>query len=76
MGLQAPPDAGGFAKAADWDTLSSPETYVGYARGERRSDNADELALNRWALAGRQRGAIAERIFEFTFLDPGVRVRE
>src|SRR3954447_16229955 len=30
-------DAGGLAEAADWDTLGSPETYLGYARGERRS---------------------------------------
>jgi thiol-disulfide isomerase/thioredoxin len=46
-------DAGGVAEAADWDTLQSPETYVGYARGERRTDGrADELALNDWALVG------------------------
>ena len=46
-------DAGGLAEAADWDTLRSPETYLGYARGERRSDpRADGLALNQWALAG------------------------
>jgi thiol-disulfide isomerase/thioredoxin len=46
-------DAGGFAVAADWDTLRSPETYVGYARGERRIDRAaDALALNQWTLAG------------------------
>jgi thiol-disulfide isomerase/thioredoxin len=37
-------DAGGIAEAADWATLRSPETYVGYARGERRSDaRADGL---------------------------------
>jgi thiol-disulfide isomerase/thioredoxin len=46
-------DAGGVAEAADWDTLGSPETYLGDARGERRSDgSADGLALNQWALAG------------------------
>jgi thiol-disulfide isomerase/thioredoxin len=46
-------DAGGLAEAADWDTLRSPETYVGYARGERRRDaDAGGLALNEWALAG------------------------
>jgi thiol-disulfide isomerase/thioredoxin len=46
-------DAAGVAEAADWDTLGSPETYVGHARGERRSDRgADGLALNQWALAG------------------------
>jgi thiol-disulfide isomerase/thioredoxin len=46
-------DAGGLAEAADWDTLRSPETYVGRSRGERRSGGAAEsLALNRWALSG------------------------
>ena len=47
-------DAAGIAEAADWDTLRSPETYVGYARGERRRSDqrADGLALNEWALAG------------------------
>jgi thiol-disulfide isomerase/thioredoxin len=45
-------DAGGLAEAADWDTLRSPETYVGYARGERRDPSADGLALNHWALTG------------------------
>jgi len=46
-------DAGGLAEAADWETLGSPETYLGSARGERRRDaGADGLALNQWALAG------------------------
>ena len=46
-------DAGGVAEAADWGALRSPETYVGYARGERRRDErADGLALNDWALTG------------------------
>jgi thiol-disulfide isomerase/thioredoxin len=46
-------DASGLAEAADWDTLNSPETYVGSGRGDRRSDRAAEaLALNEWALAG------------------------
>jgi thiol-disulfide isomerase/thioredoxin len=47
-------DAGGLAEAADWDTLGSPETYVGSSRGERRRDarSGDGLALNDWALAG------------------------
>jgi len=46
-------DSGGVAEAADWDTLKSPETYLGYARAERRKDgSADRLAPNRWALAG------------------------
>jgi hypothetical protein len=46
-------EATGIEAAADWDSLRSPETYVGGARGERRSsDAADGLALNEWALAG------------------------
>ncbi len=46
-------DADGLAEAADWDTLGSPETYLGSARGERRSDpRGDGLALNHWALSG------------------------
>jgi len=46
-------DAGGLAEAADWGALRSPETYLGHARGERRSDRrADGLALNQWVLAG------------------------
>jgi thiol-disulfide isomerase/thioredoxin len=46
-------DAAGLAEAADWDTLGSPETYLGHARGERRSaSRGDGLALNHWALAG------------------------
>ena len=47
-------DAAGLSAAADRATLRSPETYVGYARGERRTElSADALPLNRWALAGR-----------------------
>ena len=46
-------DAVGVAEAADWGALRSPETYVGHARGERRTDErADGLALNEWALTG------------------------
>ena len=44
-------DAGGLAEAADWDRLGSPETYLGYARGDRSSDGGD-LALNQWSLSG------------------------
>src|SRR3954447_15148839 len=37
-------DTGGLAEAADWDTLGSPETYLGYARGTGRNDgSADGL---------------------------------
>jgi hypothetical protein len=43
----------GIETSADWDSLRTPETYVGYSRGERRADvRADELALNQWALEG------------------------
>ena len=46
-------DTGGLAEPADWDRLMSPETYLGSARGERRSDgSADGLALNHWTLTG------------------------
>src|SRR3712207_5662897 len=45
--------ADGVSEAADWDALRSPETYVGAARGERRSaPRAGALPLNRWALHG------------------------
>jgi len=46
-------EAGGVAEAADWDTVASPETYLGFARGQRRTRaRADALALNQWALDG------------------------
>ena len=46
-------DADGRALAADWDSLKSPETYVGTGRGERRVNRPGErLALNEWALDG------------------------
>jgi len=41
----------GIEAAADWDTLATPETYVGYARGSRPA-GARRLALNEWTLAG------------------------
>ena len=44
--------ADGFSRAADWDRLRSPETYVGENRGERRTAGGGELALNDWALKG------------------------
>jgi thiol-disulfide isomerase/thioredoxin len=56
LGIDVEPvhvEATGVAAAPDWDTLRSPETYVGYGRAEGRSDpDADWLALNRWTLAG------------------------
>jgi thiol-disulfide isomerase/thioredoxin len=55
----------GVEAPADWDELASPETYLGYERGERFASpgggTADErqaytapetLRLNQWALAG------------------------
>jgi thiol-disulfide isomerase/thioredoxin len=60
-------DAVGLSAAAAWDTLKSPETYVGDARGERRTElSADRLPLNGWALAGRW--SVDE---EFAVLDAG-----
>jgi thiol-disulfide isomerase/thioredoxin len=43
-------DAGGLSLAADWASLRTPETYLGYARGEGRV--LDSPALNQWSLAG------------------------
>ena len=45
-------DAAGLAEAADWDTLGTGETYVGYGRGAGRLDSTAQLALNHWALSG------------------------
>jgi thiol-disulfide isomerase/thioredoxin len=46
-------DAGGLAEAADLNTVRSPETYLGFARGQRRTRAAaDALALNEWTLDG------------------------
>lgn len=58
-------DARGVEVAADWDSLKSPENYVGYERTEnfaspggatpdkgRAYDAPAQLGLNRWALAG------------------------
>jgi thiol-disulfide isomerase/thioredoxin len=45
-------DAGGVTLAADWNSVGTPETYVGYAQGEGRSEDAGNLRLNRWALTG------------------------
>ena len=44
-------DASGYAQAADWAAVQSPETYLGAGRGERRTDGG-ELELNDWALEG------------------------
>jgi thiol-disulfide isomerase/thioredoxin len=56
LGVDRPPvsvDPGGLEVAADWETLGSPETYLGYGRGERRAEEpADRLRLNEWTLKG------------------------
>jgi thiol-disulfide isomerase/thioredoxin len=46
-----PVGAAGVEAEADWDNLRSPETYLGYARGERLA-SPDHLRLNQWGLAG------------------------
>jgi thiol-disulfide isomerase/thioredoxin len=58
-------DAGGVEAAADWDSLWSPENYLGYGRTENFASSTGvvldtphsyaapaRLALNQWALAG------------------------
>jgi thiol-disulfide isomerase/thioredoxin len=42
----------GAEAEADWDHLYTPETYLGYARGERSASPDERLGLNQWALAG------------------------
>jgi thiol-disulfide isomerase/thioredoxin len=45
----------GVEAEADWDNLRTPETYLGYGRGERRAsarEIPERLRLNEWALAG------------------------
>lgn len=58
-------DAGGIEAAADWDSLKSPENYVGYERTENFASPGGaapdksrvysapaQLSLNQWALSG------------------------
>jgi thiol-disulfide isomerase/thioredoxin len=56
-------DGNAVEAAADWDTLRSPESYLGYERSENFADRAvpdrphgyeapDGLRLNQWALSG------------------------
>jgi hypothetical protein len=42
----------GVEAEADWKHLRSPETYLGYARGERQAREAKNLRPNEWALGG------------------------
>ncbi len=41
----------GAEAEADWDHLLTPETYLGYARGQPAAPR-DALSLNEWALVG------------------------
>jgi thiol-disulfide isomerase/thioredoxin len=41
----------GAEAEADWDHLRTPETYLGYARGQQAAPR-DGLSLNEWALVG------------------------
>jgi hypothetical protein len=45
-----PVEGTGPEAEADWDNLRTPETYLGSARGERRTTG--EPRLNRWSLSG------------------------
>ncbi len=43
----------GVEAEADWDHLRTPETYLGYARADRRADELPaRLRVNQWALVG------------------------
>jgi hypothetical protein len=43
----------GVEAEADWDDLGTPETYLGYARGDEPSPADEPLHINRWSLRGR-----------------------
>jgi thiol-disulfide isomerase/thioredoxin len=47
-----PVEALGVEAQADWDHLQTPETYLGYGRGEHRDRPDERLRLNHWALTG------------------------
>ncbi len=42
----------GIEAAADWETLESPENYLGTDRTEHLEDSEAPLSLNHWSLAG------------------------
>jgi thiol-disulfide isomerase/thioredoxin len=46
-----PVEGVGAEAEADWDHLRTPETYLGYARGQQAAPR-DGLSLNEWALVG------------------------
>ena len=53
LGIEQPTarvEPAGVEAAADWDEIATPETYVGSARGERRTTGDPEL--NHWTLDG------------------------
>jgi hypothetical protein len=55
LGIEREPvsvEALGVEAQADWDHLRTPETYLGYGRGERPVSADQRLDLNHWALAG------------------------
>jgi thiol-disulfide isomerase/thioredoxin len=55
LGISAEPvsvEADGVEAAADWDTLESPENYLGYERTDNFESSGVALSLNHWALAG------------------------
>src|SRR4051794_32245647 len=55
LGIERGPvevEAVGVEAPADWESLGTPETYLGYARGERSAEAGERLGLNRWALHG------------------------
>jgi thiol-disulfide isomerase/thioredoxin len=71
-------DAGGVEAAADWNTLGSPENYLGYERTEsfaspggvvpnrpRVYELPPQLGLNEWALSG-----------DWTFEEQGIALNE
>jgi thiol-disulfide isomerase/thioredoxin len=47
-----PVEALGVEAQADWDHLQTPETYLGYGRGEHLAAPGERLRLNHWALTG------------------------
>jgi thiol-disulfide isomerase/thioredoxin len=47
-----PVEALGVEAQADWDHLQTPETYLGYGRGEHLAGPGERLRLNHWALTG------------------------
>jgi thiol-disulfide isomerase/thioredoxin len=54
LGIEREPvmvEGEGVEAEADWDHLGTPETYLGYARGQPPASRP-RLPLNHWALAG------------------------